>query len=231
MKRFYETVTVGDGECGHAVLLDGRAVMTPRRQRLLVPRREIASMIADEWARQGEDVDPESMPAMRLASSAIDTTAAERPRVIDMLVAYGRTDLVCHRADRPADLVERQTGSWQPVLDWVASAHGVRLHVAEGVMPLEQPAESLEALRRAVDRGDHFALTALHGATTTLGSIVVALALRDEAIGSEAAWAAGQLDESYQVEQWGEDEEAAARRDQLRREFEAAARILDLLRG
>jgi chaperone required for assembly of F1-ATPase len=66
--------------------------------------------------------------------------------------------------------------------------------------------------------------------TTLSGSAILALALADGAIASDAAWAAAHVDEDWQMRQWGPDELALARRAYRRTEFDAAATVLTLLR-
>ena len=228
MKRFYENVDTMAEAGGYAVRLDGRGIKTPGKRALILPTEPMAQAIAGEWAAQTDTIDPNAMPLMRLAGTAIDGTADRRNAVVDSIVAYGQTDLTCYRVMIPRDLSLRQAESWQPMLDWLAEAHDVHLVATDGVMPIRQSDDATAALRRAVDKGDAFQLTALHAATTALGSVVLALALRDGAADPEGAWAAAQLDESYQNEKWGEDEEALDRRAAVRAELDAAARMLAL---
>jgi len=165
---------------------------------------------------------------MRLAGIAIDDTATRPAAVVEAIAAYGATDLTCYRAESPPDLAARQQLRWQPLLDWAADRHGVALAVAVGVTPIRQPDESLAALRRAVAVDGPFRLSGLYAATACCGSVVIALALRDGEIDVDAAWSAAQLDEDFQIEKWGEDEEAADRRRNLRTDLDAAARLLEL---
>ena len=229
MKRFYEQVeTVGDGD-GFTVTLDGRPIRTPAKAALRLPSLGLAEAVAAEWREQGETVEPADMPIMRLASTAIDRVAARREEVIDTVAAFGGSDLLCYRAEGPAELVARQAEAWQPLLDWLAERHGVVLSVTAGIVHVEQSADALAALRTVISAYDDFALTALHTATAACGSVVVGLALIDGRLGPDEAFRAGQVDEAYQAEKWGEDSEAAKARRILAAEIEAAARFVDLL--
>ena len=228
MKRFYEAAAAAESDDGHVVTLDGRPIRSPVRNRLILPSRGLAEAIAAEWAAQGEKVDFAAMPLTRLAGIAVDDVADRPEAVVDAIAAYGATDLTCYRAEVPPDLAARQHRHWQPLLDWIATRHGVALAAAAGVTPLGQPGESLAALRRAVAVGGPFVLTGVHAATACCGSVVIALALRDGEVDADAAWAAAQVDEDYQIEKWGEDEEAAERRRNIRADLDAAARLLEL---
>jgi chaperone required for assembly of F1-ATPase len=189
----------------------------------------LAEAIAEEWRAQGETVNPETMPMMRLAATAIDRVAPQREAVIDTVAAYGGSDLLCYRAEEPADLVERQKALWQPLLDWAALRFDAPLRVASGIMPVEQPADSCSALRRAVEGQGLLYLTALADLVHVSGSLVVALALIERHITVEAAIQVVFLDELYQAERWGEDDEAAERRAIIVQDLAAIMRFLTLV--
>jgi chaperone required for assembly of F1-ATPase len=231
VRRFYREAGVGDAAGGHAVELDGRPVKTPARRPLVLPTAAAAEAVAAEWAAQGDAVDPATMPLTRLASTAIDRVADNRERVIGEIAAYAGTDLLCHRAAAPADLVARQAQGWQPLLDWLAERHGARLAVADGIMAVAHPDEATAALTRAVAAFDDLALAALHTVTAASGSLVIALALADGRIDAAEAWRLSRMDEDFQIERWGEDAEAAEAAKGPRAEIEAAACFLLLSAG
>jgi len=230
MRRVYREVRVAPAGGGWSILLDARTLHTPAQAPLLLPRRGLAAAIAAEWDAQTDKVVPAAMPLMQLAATAIDRTETQRRQVIDEIVGYGATDLVCYRAERPADLVARQSAAWQPLLDWLTLRFDAPLLVTTGVIPRAQPETALAAVRAAVEARDPFWSTALHSATTACGSVVIGLALVERRLDAEGAWQASQLDESFQIEAWGEDAEAAARRAGLKRDIEATWRFMELLR-
>ncbi|MGE5145245.1 MAG: ATP12 family chaperone protein [Candidatus Eiseniibacteriota bacterium] len=231
MKRIYKHVAVAAGEGGFGVTLDGRPVRTPGRAPLTVASRALAEAIAEEWRAQGDTVEPETMPLTRLASTALDLVPARRPAIVGEAAAYAGTDLVCYRAEAPVELVARQQAAWQPLLDWAAGRYGAALAVTTGVVPRPQPPEALAALRRAVEAEDDLSLVALHAATVAAGSLVIALALLEGRIDAAEAFALSQLDETFQIERWGEDSEATRRRAALRDDLAHAARFHRLHRG
>lgn len=228
-RRFYTEVTVEPAGDGHAVLLDARPVRTPGRAVLALPTVTLAHAIADEWAGQGETVDPGSMPLTRLANTVLDGILASPGPVADAIANYAGSDLLCHRADWPADLAARQAATWDPLIDWANRRFDIALTVGAGVMPIAQPQEVHARLSAAVHALDPWTLAATHMATTVTGSLILGLMLADGAIDPERAWAAGQLDDLYQAEQWGEDPEAAKARAARRADLDTAARMLRLL--
>ena len=229
MKRFYGQATASPEEGGVAILLDGRPVRTPGRNLLRVPTEELAEAIASEWNAQGETVDPRSMPLTGLANAAIDRVAPDPAGFARTLADYGESDLLCYRAEGPQSLVERQEQGWGPLLAWARTRFGVELETTTGVMHRRQPAETVERLGRAAAARSPFQLAGLAPLVTIAGSLIVALALAEGAIGLDSAWDAAMLDEAWQAEQWGADPLAAASLQNRRREFEAAYRFLTLL--
>ena len=231
MKRFYKQVSNGpDGE-GFGVRLDGRAVKTPAGLPLALPTPALAEAMAAEWEAQGETIVPSSMPLMQLVSTAIDRMKLARGQVQGFIVGFGASDLLCYRADAPADLAELQAARWQPWLDWAARELDAPLIIAAGVSPIAQTADSVAALRRRVEAYDDWILTALQSLAPCLGSLVLALAVVEGALPADQAFELSRLEESFQNERWGEDSEARDRAEGLRQEVLAAARLVQLIRA
>jgi chaperone required for assembly of F1-ATPase len=230
MKRAYKkaepVVTAG----GYGVALDGRPLRTPAKRNLVVPNEMLAVAIADEWNAQTEEVRPTSMPMTRLATTTVDRVSPNRGAVVNQTAKYAGTDLVCYRAARPQALTARQQAVWQPLIDWAVLRFDAPLRVTTGVIPQSQSPATLRAFAAAVAEHDDFTLTALHAATAASGSLVIGLALLEGHVGADEAFAASQLDESFQIEAWGEDAEQAERRRALAGDIEAAARFISLLR-
>jgi chaperone required for assembly of F1-ATPase len=231
MKRLYKKAEVVSAAGGHGVTLDGRLVKTLGKRDVLVPSLALAAAVAAEWDAQQGEIRRETMPLTRLAGATIDRDAAQREAIVQQVAHYAGTDLVCYRAIHPPALAARQQAVWQPLLDWALGRYDAPLAVTTGVIPKTQPAASLSAFAAAVAEHDDFSLTALHAATTACGSLVIALALLEGRLDAAEAFAAAQLDESFQIEAWGEDAEHAERRAALVVEIAAAARFISLLRG
>ena len=231
MKRFYKQAGVVQAAGGHGVSLDARLVKTPGKHDLIVPSLALASAMAVEWEAQQGEIRRETMPLTRLAGLTIDRSAIERDAVVRQVAHYAGTDLVCYRATHPPALAARQQAVWQPLIDWASERYAAPLMVTTGVIPTSQPAASLAAFAAVVDGHDDFALTALHAATAACGSLVIALALFEGCLDAGEAFAASHLDESFQIESWGEDGEQAKRRAALAADIAAAALFTVLLRG
>lgn len=195
-----------------------------------MPSLAFAEAIAEEWRTQTEKLKPASMPLTQLANTAIDRVARNPEPVLDELMGYGGTDLVCYRAEAPASLAARQRQHWQPLLDDLARRHDVLLSVHHGIIPRPQDPAALAALCRHLETLAPFILTGLGSATRATGSLVIGLALAEALLNPDEAFDLSQLDESWQIEQWGEDAEAAARRRVLRQEIRDISRFLALAR-
>ena len=208
LKRFWTEASVSETEGGYAVLLDGRGVKTPAKTSLVVPTVELARAIADEWDAQEGTIDPTSMPFTRSANAAIDKVNHQFDEVVNLLAEYGETDLLCYRADSPIELTQRQAQAWDPLLSWAKDTLGADLSPANGVMFVEQPARSLNHLKTVLLDQSAFQLTATYDLISISGSLILGLAVCKGKISAQEAWDLSRIDEIWQIEQWGEDEEA-----------------------
>jgi chaperone required for assembly of F1-ATPase len=231
-KRFYKAAEVAATEDGFAVHLDGKPVRTPGRALLVLPTEAAAILVADEFAAQGETIDPVTMPVMRLVNTAIDGVASDPQAVLEDILRFASSDLVCYRADLPQGLVARQNEHWDPVIDWARATLGARFNLAEGVIHVEQPRETIAVLGvHLAERANPLRLAAIHVMTSLTGSALLALSVDFGELDGEAAWAAGHVDEDWQAEQWGQDAEAVARHAARKRDMMAAIRLLEALKG
>lgn len=231
-KRFYQEVGIASSADGHAIQLDGKPVKTPAKNALILPTRELAELVAAEWAAQASVIDPATMPITKLSNTAIDAVSQSADAVFEEIVRFAGTDMLCYRADGPTELIDRQSAHWDPVLRWAAETHGVRLVLIEGVMHQSQPDEAIAAFAAALARyRSPFELSCLNVTTTLTGSAVLALAFADGALDLDETWALAHLDEDWTVEHWGSDAEAEARREARYREFAAAASLYQALKS
>lgn len=226
-KRFWKEAGVTAQDGGFAVHLDDRPVRTPAKAPLVVPARAMAEAIAAEWDAQESVIDPNTMPFTRSANAAIDKVRVQHAEVAAMIADYGDSDLLCYRAEGPAELVARQAAAWDPLLDWAATDLGARLVVAQGVMHVAQSDAAMARLRDAVHGLDAFRLTALHDLVSLSGSLILGFATARDRLEVSEAWDISRIDEAWQIEQWGADEEAAEHADRKRAAFLHAKRFFD----
>lgn len=230
MKRFYKQATVVETERGgHTIALDGRPVRTPARAILDLPTPALAQAVADEWNAQGEEILPQSMVMTGLANAAIDQIAPDAISFASGIAVYGESDLLSYRADSPAALVTAQAQVWDPLLAWATARYDIAFHRAVGILHVPQPPETLARLRAVVSAHDPFSLAGLSTLVTMSGSLVIGLAVIEGAIAPDDAWNAAEIDEIWQAQQWGEDEDASARRARRGVEFAQAARFCALI--
>ena len=229
MKRFYSDVAVSQDGPPFAIELDGRVLKTPMKATLAVDNKALAGAIAGEWRGQKEYIDTHSMHLTRLANTAIDRVAKRRAEVIDDLVSFAASDLLCYRAESPVELAARQSSAWDPVLNRAAERHGIKLEHTAGIMPVDQPAASLEAVAGLLAGRDSFQLAAIYNLASLTGSLILALALADGFIDAERAWEIAHIDEDWNIEHWGDDSEAAARRAARKAQFDGTMEFLAFL--
>lgn len=230
-KRFYTSVATSSVERGgHAVLLDGRPIKTPKKSQVIVPTRKMAEALAAEWQAQGERIDPSTMPITRLVNTTLDAVTPNLSAVRADLVDFAGSDALCYRAGEPAALAERQALIWDPILDWADKTLGAKFVTQVGVIHKPQPTTTIAAIARAVDTYSAWEIAPLHVMTTITGSVVLALAVKHGAIDLDAAWAAAHVDEDWQISTWGDDDEAQHRRNRRWLEIQASTKMLETLR-
>jgi chaperone required for assembly of F1-ATPase len=227
-KRFYARAGVVKGKGGFAITLDDKPVRTPSGRPLVVPVGEIADAVAAEWDAQREFIDPLTMPLTRFANSVVDAVVDRVDAVTEDVVKYLGSDLLFYRAGHPQALVAREAALWDPLLFWAADTLGAHFILAEGIVHVRQPDSAIAAARAALP-GDPWLIAALHVVTTLTGSALLALALMRGVLDSDQVWAAAHVDEDWNVEQWGGDEEVAARRAARLVDFRAAAAMIKAL--
>lgn len=231
LRRFWQRAAVAPVAGGLGVLLDGRPVRTPARALLAVPTAPLADSIAAEWNAVEAEVAPAAMRLTGLANAAIDIVAPDPAAFAAGLARYAESDLLCYRAEAPAPLVERQAARWNPLLDWARTRYDAPFETTRGVMHVAQPPATLARIGEAFAAHGPFELAALSPITTLAGSAIVALAVAEGAIDAQAGWSAALLDEEWQAELWGLDEEAARNREDRRRAYAAAVDFLSLVRA
>jgi len=227
-KRFYTAANVVATADGFAVGLDGRVPKTPGLKPVVVPSEAVAAAMAAEWAAQGELIDPETMPLVRIVNSAVEAGPAAMPALRAEIVNYAGNDLLLYRADGPETLVRRQEELWDAALVALARHFGVSFQPTIGILHQPQPAPTLAKLAAALEAEALLPLTAMNAVMSITGSGLLALALRHGLVGAEGVWRAAHVDEDHNIQLWGEVEEITARRAQRRREFDAAVRLLSL---
>ena len=223
MKRFWKDVSVVEADGGWRIALDGRTIKTQKGAAQVLPSRTLADLLAREWSAQGDEIDPAAFPMRDMADYAIEVVAQSRTDTSDQLVRYAETDTLCYRADPDEPLWKRQQAVWEPVLQAFEARESVRMERVSGIVHRAQPEATLAALRHRIEAIDPFTLAALEVMTSLAASLCIGLsALADDA-DPEALWDAAELEERWQVEQWGSDTLAEERRAKRRADFLRAA--------
>ncbi len=228
MKKFYKKATVKGKTAPFAIALDGKMMKTPLMEMLEIPTRALAREIAREWNAQEKFVDLNNMHLTKYANIAVDGVAPRKEAIVDEIVAYASSDLLCYRADTPQGLVDRQSAAWDPVLKWAEDTHKLNFICVAGVIYASQPAPTLAAAHNLLMQKDTHSLTGIHNLTTLLGSALLAMAVVEGAMTQDDCWNAAHLDEDWNIEQWGTDDDALKRRETRRAEFDGILRFCRL---
>lgn len=229
LKRFWKKAEVESVTGGFGIALDGRPLKTPLKRPLVLPSAALAAEVAAEWQAVEGKVDTSQMPYTRFAHAALDQAVDEQSEIAAKVALYGETDLLCYRAESPHELTERQRLAWEPLLEWCSWEMAAPLISTSGIVHVAQPITSLQNLTSQVEGFSGFALTALYDWTTISGSLVLALAVAKGRLTAAEAWTFSRVDENWQEEQWGADDEAKALADSKRATFLLVERALALI--
>jgi chaperone required for assembly of F1-ATPase len=231
VKKFYKLAEVGTAPGGHTVRLDGKPVKTPLKHPLLLESRALADAIVLEWAGQGDEIKPATMPLTQLANTMIDKAKGDdRAEMEEQLLEYGGSDLLCYFATHPETLIKLQQAHWLPLIAWMQEKYGIVFKTVAGIQYHHQPQESLDKLQKLMNGLDAADFTVVQAASATTGSVMIALALLAGKISPEEAWQAACVDEIYQLETWGEDAEARKRLNIIQSELKSIAQFRDLVK-
>lgn len=231
MKRFYKAVDIAAEAGGFAVQLDGRAMRTPGKELLCLPTKALAEVVAQEWANAGEVIIPDHMVFTRLSNTAIDRGGPLQGAIAAELTGFADTDLICYRASHPERLAVMQAKHWDPLLAWMKSDYAITLTATTGLIGHNQPPGALKAIGQKLAELTAFEITAMHGLTTTTGSVSIAFAHGFGPLSADDAWAAATVDDTFQMSEWGEDAEAVDALSQKRKDFLAASRFWAIVRN
>ena len=231
MKRFYKSVGVTPSDGGWQVTLDGRGLKTVRGAAQLVPNEAFARRLAREWDSQGEKLDPASFPWRDMTDYAIDQVTKFAPDIAEKLVPFADTDTLLYRAHPDEALYTRQQEVWEPILTAFETREGVAFKRVCGIMHVSQSEETLAAMRQRVAALPAFALTALEAMTNLASSLTIGLSALESDADPDALWQAASLEEEWQAEEWGRDEEAEERRARRAADFGRAFEFARLANG
>ncbi|MEM9715263.1 MAG: ATP12 family protein [Pseudomonadota bacterium] len=230
-KRFWKDVTVAPVEAGFEVRLDDRPLRTPLKSQMILPTVAVADLVAGEWDAVEDEINPAVMPANRMSNSAIDTVALRKDDVAAMLSEYAGTDLLCYWAEGPEALIARQRAEWQPILEWVSQHYAAPVATTSGIMPIAQDPRLRAGVHAEILELEPFEIAGLHDVLVLSGSAFLAMAWFHDAIEKDQVWALSRIDAEWQIAQWGEDEDEAARVAIKHSEFDFAAKFCRLARS
>ena len=228
-RRTWEKVFVRGSGSSFCIFLDKQQIKTPLGNLLCVPTKKLAYALASEWKAQKNEIVFNDMRLNKLVNSSLDQVKGSRQSVIDSLLEYGDTDLLCYRAEEPPDLRLLQVKQWGPVLDWLQTNLDINLEVFFGVRYVPQRKNQLQRFEVVLASYSHYELAALRELVTISGSLVLALALKSRALGFKDAWNKAVLEETWQMKKWGKDQESLDRLQKRRHDFKVAHDFLTLL--
>jgi len=209
-KRFWENVHVVSSEDGYFIKLDDKILKTPAKKQMMLPTEALAKRVAAEWDEQVEEIDPTKMLFTKSANAALDKVSEQFTEVSSLLGEYGDTDLLYYRADSPPELHKRQKTGWDPIIKWAENSFNVQINCGTGIIYIPQNERLFSEIKLKINNLSIFELTAFYDMVSITGSLILGLTIINGRLSAEEAYQLSRIDEVWQLEQWGEDEEAQA---------------------
>ncbi|MGB1360871.1 MAG: ATP12 family protein [Alphaproteobacteria bacterium] len=219
MKRFYKEVSISENEDGkYTILLDGKTIKTPVGGELLVPTEKLANLIASEWDNiaDDEDINPSNMEYMCYTSTATDKIAPNKDAVIEEMCSYAMNDVICYRNQSDGELYDMQFNAWNELYKWATDELNMPLEITYDLMPIEQDKQVYISAKEICQRMDEFELTSFADFVNHFGSFVIAYAVIKGNITVEAGFYKANIDEFFQNQKWGVDEEIEQERNMIK---------------
>ncbi len=234
MKRFYKLVTIEEVPSGYQICLDGRAVKTKSGAVLIASNQAIADQLMCEWAGQGDEIIPDTMPFTQILNTMIDRVMVEREAMNRYVLKYLNTDLICYPAPEPENLAQLQEKLWSSHLRWFEDKFGVALKTTTGLAALSQDDEAHRKVTEFVENLDHLRFTLLQLVTSVSGSLVLAMALLERRVSAKEAFETCFVEEHYKdvlydAEKYGRDPMTEKKQSAALRDLEAVERYLSLI--
>ncbi len=211
------------------LFINDKELKSPKGNSFMLPNEKLATIIADEWRRQDRNIRPDQMPFYQFAATAIDIVNADRGTYIAELSRFGETDLLCYRSESDPVLAARQRQLWQPLLQWLRDEYQTDLKITSGIIAIKQP--DIYRLHTILLNWDHWHLAVLGIAVANLGSLALGAAFCEGRLWPDEAHHLSCLDELYQEERWGKDEDAVQKRSLLEAELVALRSFLDCIKA
>lgn len=142
----------------------------------------------------------------------------DREEVIDRLVRFALTDMMLFWGQNE-DLVKRQEKIWGPLLEWANEEINTKFIRTQSLDVPEQEKTSGYRLKAFLEKLSDKELAAFYVAALNMKSVLLAAALVKGRIDAKQAFEAAYLEELWQAENWGVEEEAEKRRAEVRQEL------------
>ncbi|XP_067317607.1 ATP synthase mitochondrial F1 complex assembly factor 2 [Anolis sagrei] len=203
-KRFYQDVTISQGEGGFEISLDHRKLKTPQAKLFTVPSETLALAVATEWDSQRDTIKPYTMHLTTLCNTALDNPSQRtKDQIIGAALKFLETDTICYRVEEPPALVELQKNEWDPVIEWAEKRYNVTIGSSTSIMGPSIPQSTKDVFISHLASYNTWALQGIEYMITQLKSLILSMGLLDKHLTVEHAVLLSRLEEEYQIQRWG----------------------------
>ena len=138
--------------------------------------------------------------------------------IIEKLLEFARTDLLFFWGEK-RDLYLKQINEWQPILDWVQNLVKVEIKKTDKLDVPDNEKMQIP-LKKIFEEMSDKELACYYAAALNMKSVLLALAMIKGRITAKEAGRLSYLEELWQNEKWGSDDDAVLKRKERCRELE-----------
>jgi len=230
MKKFWETIEIKKVSSKEFyILLDNKKLKTPLKKELTLSCHLMAKEVLKEWDQRSDIINTDDLVFYGLLSTAIDRVREEKNSYINDIINFIDTDLICYRADNPTDLVSHQNKHWDPIILLIEKYINTKVSVFKGVMPSHQNSKVHHKVKNLVVELSDIQISVLHRITNLIGSVFLALCIIKKDLSNKQAFELSFLDELWQAENWGYEEDASTKRKKVRTELNRLILFIDCI--
>ena len=145
---------------------------------------------------------------LKILFFSFDLNKKQKKNIIENIISFLNTDLVCYRAEKNSELDKTQTRLWNPLITFVEKKYKFIFKVTNSIIPVKQKEANKGKLLSILKKLNKHELTSFYFITNFSNSNIIALNFLANNINSKNAWKVISLEEAYNLEKWGQDKEA-----------------------
>jgi chaperone required for assembly of F1-ATPase len=218
-------------ECqdGYKVTNGQSELKTPGKNPVVLPNYFLAQELANEWQAKYKDSNKRFF-LTPIINTAIDQVQVNKEKWFDECLFYAHHDVVLHWVDENDALYAMQQLEWRPLIDYVETDVGVKLHVATTIQAAPQDDEFIAHCKHFLASLSDIELIFFKELSSILHSFIIPYAYWNSKVTKQELFIKSYLEEVYQMDKWGVVDEQEKRHVHLKDVISCLCRYLESLK-